>query len=424
MFERLTQAIAWIEHQQRFKPKSDLERMHAAFTLSGTDLSGIKKIHVAGTNGKGSVAAYVTNILSRSGHRVGTYTSPYLLQFNERIRIGMVPIPDHDLLEGINWVSDLNGRLHETYGERLSFFELVTLMAFRHFSMSGLSHVVIEVGLGGLLDATNILDYDVSLITNIGFDHMKQLGNTLESIAYNKLGILKPGSTLITTVDEALRPFFRSELERLGVPGAFLSSDQAKKTEDNPLTFIWKGETWTTGLLGDHQIKNAILAIEAVRMIEPETAPEWIREGLSMTSWKGRLEHVRGPVETVLDSAHNIHAIDALADVAETLFKDRRILTLFSSLGDKDVKAMIDKVRSFSDLVCLTSFPDARYHDISGFAGDHVLFVADAMTAYRTLVSQAKDQDVILVTGSLHFIGHMSKLLPSDRVKTDTSGLS
>ncbi len=415
MFETLDDAIRWVESQQRFKPKSDLERMKAAFHLSAINLDKIKKIHVAGTNGKGSVVAFLSMILKTQGYHVGTYTSPYLVRFNERIRIGFKPIEDALLLDLIMWVYDLNEALYKTYKERLSFFELVTLMAFCHFDRTGVTHMVIEVGLGGLLDATNILDYDLSLITNIGYDHMKQLGNSKESIAYNKLGILKPGHQLLTTVDPEMHAFFTSELERIGVSGTFLTDQDFEKLSDDPLSFRHKGETYVLSMLGDHQMKNALLAINAIRVLNPMIALSTIKEGLLRAKWPGRLEAIDGPCKTYLDGAHNAHAIEALQTTATTLFQGKRLFVLFSSLSDKDVHAMLKTIGRFAFKTVLTSFPDHRIHDLSPYATDEMPFVKDPFDALSSLCQETKSEDIILITGSLHFVGFMKRALTESK---------
>jgi len=180
MFKDVQAAIYWLETQIKFTPKMDLKRMRAAVQAMNLDLANKTKIHVAGTNGKGSVTAYLTQIFQDAGYKVGTYTSPYLVIFNERIAINHEMINDEKLLMYANEMYQFNEHFHQTFGEPLPFFELITLIALRYFLDENVDIIIIEVGVGGLLDATNVFNYDVSLITNIGFDHMKQLGSTLE----------------------------------------------------------------------------------------------------------------------------------------------------------------------------------------------------------------------------------------------------
>lgn len=191
MFNLLKDAIHWIETRTKFRPKTSLDYIDNALKMMNVNLDLIKKIHVTGTNGKGSVSMYLTHIFKFNGYKVGTFISPYLMRFNERIKINGQDIDDDSLLQLINKIFTFNEVYHEKTGQSLSFFELMTLMSIQMFSDEKVDLMIMEVGIGGLLDATNILNYDASVITNIGFDHMKQLGNTLEEISFNKLGIVK-----------------------------------------------------------------------------------------------------------------------------------------------------------------------------------------------------------------------------------------
>lgn len=190
MFKNINDALNWFIVQPKFKEKQDLDLVLKAFGKLNLDLSQIKKIHVAGTNGKGSTTSYLTHVLMENGFKVGSFTSPYLVNFNERIRINFSEISDDKLLELINFIYKFNLDLNNNEGFFLSFFEMITLISLIYFYENKCDVIIMEVGIGGLLDATNIINYDVSIITNIGFDHMKQLGNDLESIALNKLGIV------------------------------------------------------------------------------------------------------------------------------------------------------------------------------------------------------------------------------------------
>src|SRR3989339_24301 len=260
MLNNVNEAVQWIEKQVKFKPKTDLERMRNAYKMLGINLDHIKKIHVAGTNGKGSVAAYLTHIFMEQGLKVGTYTSPYLVKFNERIRFQFKEIKDDELFELIKIIYEFNLTYEKTMGEFLSFFELLTLMSLLYFSNKKVDVMIMEVGLGGLLDATNVLDYNLSLITSIGFDHMKQLGNTLESISFNKLGILKPDNHLITTVDPSLHAYFKDYVLHVPATAEYYTFSDIKKLSDLPLAFSYLNKTYELPLIGDYQILNALLS--------------------------------------------------------------------------------------------------------------------------------------------------------------------
>jgi len=406
MFNTITEAVAWLEVQVKFKPKTDLVRMREAYQDLGLDLSNIKKIHVAGTNGKGSVCSYLSHILIEAGYKVGTYTSPYLVRFNERIRIQMQEIEDEALLPLINQIYAFNEKFGVRYGEKLSFFELLTLMSMIHYQQENVDVMVMEVGLGGLLDATNILNYDLSIIASIGFDHMKQLGNTLESISFNKLGILKPGNHLITAVDPKLHGYFKGYCDAKGVDVTFLTTDLAHVISDDPLIYTYKGETYHVSLKGSYQVLNSMLAIEGIHQLFPNISTSYIQKGLKKTLWSGRLEEI--DYHIFIDGAHNTHAMDALKDVAKTTFKDHPIWVLFSALGDKDISGMLEIIKTFSEKIVITTFPDPRFQDLTTLAKDY-LFIQNPMNAIEKLKKDMPENTILIITGSLHFIGFIKK---------------
>ena len=407
MLSNVNEAIQWIEKQVKFKPKTDLERMRNAYRMLDIHLDDVKKIHVAGTNGKGSVCSYLTHILMKAGLKVGTYTSPYLLKFNERIRYQFKEIGDDELLELILTIYKFNETYEKTYHEFLSFFELLTLMSLIYFSNKEVDVIIMEVGLGGLLDATNVLNYDLSLITSIGFDHMKQLGNTLESIAFNKLGILKPGNHLITTVDPALHPYFKKYVQEVPATMEFYTLDDIHKLSDLPLSFSYLNETYALPLIGDYQILNALLSIKAVHRLYPGISTAVIQEGLKETKWLGRLEEVEPRI--YIDGAHNTHAIDALKMTVENAFKSKHVWILFSALGDKDIFGMIKLIEQFADKIVVTTFPDSRFQDLSPYLTPKAIYIPDAFEALGKMKNEMDSNTIIIVTGSLHFIGYIKQ---------------
>lgn len=406
MFKDINEAINWLEVQIKFKPKTDLIRMKKAYEMLKINLDGIKKIHVAGTNGKGSVCSYISQILIEAGYKVGTYTSPYLVRFNERIRYQMNEIKDTDLLMLINEIYDFNLIFEQSYGEKLSFFELLTLMSMLYFSKMNVDVMVMEVGLGGLLDATNILNYDLSLITSIGFDHMKQLGNTLESIALNKLGILKPGNHLITSVDPSLHSYFKDFSEKMGTTYQFVTKDEVKLLSDEPLIYNLNDVVYQISLKGSYQILNSLLSIHAIHYLFKEIDDEVIQKGLRKTLWSGRLEEI--DFQTYIDGAHNTHAMTALADVSKSTFKDKDIWVLFSALGDKDISGMLEIMKSFADRIVITTFPDPRFIGLEDIAKDYT-YIPNAMNAIEKLKKEMTANTILLICGSLHFVGYIKK---------------
>lgn len=408
MFKTVNEGIAWIESQIRFRPKTSLEPMRKAFDLMSISLSNIKKIHVTGTNGKGSVCMYLTSILVHQGLKVGTYTSPYLVMFNERIMLNGHPIDDEALLMSINEVYKLSVLYQETTHETLSFFELMTLMAMKFFHDNHVDVVIMEVGIGGLLDATNILNYDVSLITNVGMDHMKQLGNTLESIAGNKLGILKPGNHLITTIQSNLHEQVKTHAKKVGATYDIINTNEILTISEIPHVIKYNSEEYHLSLLGHYQKDNAILALKGASYLYPNMDRKMVKEAFGKTIHPGRLEYISNHI--MIDGAHNTHAIDALIESLQTTFKKYQVHILFASLADKEPVAMIKKLEPHVRSIITTAFPDPRYVNLSTLGFTHF---NDPKEALMYMIGNKGVDDIILITGSLHFIGYMKKeILP------------
>ncbi len=405
MFNNLNEAIFWIETQIKFKPKTDLVRLNQAYNLLNLDLNRVKKIHVAGTNGKGSVCAYLSNILIEAGYKVGTYTSPYLLKFNERIRYQFQDIKDEELFELIEEIYSFNQTYFEKYEETLSFFELITLMSLIYFDKKKVDIMIMEVGLGGLLDATNILNYDLSMITSIGFDHMKQLGSTLELIASNKLGILKPGNHLLTTVDPLMYDYFNSHLDSHHLTADFYTASDVRVVNDLPIQFILDDGLYTIPMIGEYQLLNALISIKAVQYLFPNVSYDMIQRGFSATKWLGRMEEIDERI--YIDGGHNTHAMDALKRSAQITFKDKKIWILFSALADKDISGMLDILVSFADHIYLTEFPDPRFRELKGFCEEKITWMDEPLSAIKILKDEMDENTILLITGSLHFAGYI-----------------
>lgn len=414
MFTQVTQAIEWIEHQVKFKPKTDLDRMRAAADALGNPQNAYKIIHVGGTNGKGSVVSYLSTILEKQ-LKVGTYTSPYILKFNERIKVQLDMISDQDLLDYINHMYAFNTTFTETYGESLSFFELITLIALLYFKDQKVDLVVLEVGLGGLLDATNIVNPIAAVITNIGFDHMQQLGYTLESIAYNKLGIVKPGIPLFTAVDDNLLPQFNETCQKLSSPLYHITDQLIEIESKEPLAFRYEYHQYQTGLQGLYQAKNAALAIAVVNYLFPKTPIRQIKAGIQETVWPGRFEILKQSPLIILDGAHNQHGIDALVKSVTSIYPNTVIHSLFCAMADKETAIMLEKISAISTTITLTHFDYKRTAELSVLLDQthHVRkqAIEDPMTALDVILKYAEKNDIIIITGSLYFVSYIRPLL-------------
>lgn len=404
MFYNIDDAINWVVRQTKFREKTDLSIMKEAFEMLNINLDEIKKIHLAGTNGKGSTGAFLSEILVSNNYKVGWFTSPYLVKFNERVKINNLDINDNDLLKYINYFYDFNEALYLKNNVKLSFFEILTLLSFKYFKDNNVDVMLIEVGIGGRLDATNIIDYDVSIITSIGFDHMQQLGDTLESIAYEKVAILKKHGYLITNVNESLKKLMINYSEDLNATIKFIDNDAIKVI--NNYEFKYLNQDYIINLLGDYQRSNAVLAIEAAKYLF-NLSYDAIKIGLSRANWPGRLEEMFDNV--YIDGAHNEPAIEALVRNIKVLFKDKKITILFSALKGKDVSKMLNLFNDVSKKIILTSFDDLRFESLKEYETNNIKYLENGFLQLQKLINKQEPNEIIIATGSLHFIGYLKQ---------------
>lgn len=417
MFTDVKEAIEWIESVKRFGDKYDLSRMELACRMLGNPENKVDYIHVAGTNGKGSTVSFIKQILLEAGYQVGTYTSPYIVRYNERITYNNKDISDEDLLQYINRVNSLYHEVIQKHNQIITFFELTTLMAFLFFADKKVDYVVCEVGLGGRLDATNVITPLISVITNISYDHMHVLGNTLEEIALNKLGIVKAGIPLVSTVVEpSLKELFINYTTKIGSPCIIINDKDISDIQYGSQTnFNYKGQAYNIHLLGNHQVRNAVLAIESILQLnllkKTDVAPSTIKLGLLHTFWPGRLELIGN---IVLDGAHNIGGITALQESMESLFQNKRIKVLYTSMVDKEYDKIIPILDSMADEIHFTQFDYPRcetainLYNRSTHSKKHLQ--EDALKAF-TVLKDLKQDEILLVTGSLYFISLIRKNL-------------
>ncbi len=319
---------AYLESLQPLAMRFGLQRMERALQALGRPDRGLAVLHVGGTNGKGSTCAMAAEALRRAGHRVGLYTSPHLVAFNERVQVDGSPIADGDLeacVEEIRRACPWHDSGDES--ERLTYFEFATLVALLHFARERTSAAVLEVGLGGRFDATNAVTPRVAALSRIGLDHVQLLGDTLGAIAREKAGIFKPGVPAVVTHAQPAEAMevLREEAVRRGAP----------------FTVAAAGYPGPVGLRGPHQQGNAALAAAALRLLDKAGVPvgeEAIGRGLAEARWPGRLEEVGG---VLLDGAHNPDGAAALATALPLLYPGRRVELVFGVLSDKDHVGML-----------------------------------------------------------------------------------
>lgn len=405
MFKNKDEAIFYIENIKRKEKRTNLNRMHRALEMLGNPERAYKVIHVAGTNGKGSTVSYLTNILMEAGFSVGSFISPYVIKFNERIMYNLSYISDEDLVKYANIIYDLKLKLEEE-DEVITFFEFITLMGLLYFKDKHVEFAVVEVGLGGVLDATNIFDHALRIITNIGFDHMNALGNTLSEIADKKLGILHENEKLISAVDESLLKQFEDHSKELNSCLYWVNKDiKDIKESFNGVSFKYKNEEFRTPLLGIFQAYNAALAIEAVRQIMPDISSRTIQSALDKTVWPGRLQIIKHKPIILIDGGHNIHGIDAVVKSIKGL-TNQKIHVLFTALKDKEIDKMLRALDEIASDYIFTTINDSRASsimDILAVNQKPYKAIDDYKEALSYLDNFGPDE-IILVTGSLHFI--------------------
>lgn len=420
MFQTRSDAQAWIENIKRFGSRLDLSRITKVLEKLGNPHLSFKTIHVGGTNGKGSTSNYLTNILMSAGYKVGLFTSPYVVDFNERIKINQINISDDNLIKYTNVLHDVSLEMQsEDEDNIVTFFEVLTAIAFLYYKDEAVDYAVVEVGLGGLLDATNVIVPEVSVITNVSYDHMKQLGDTLDSIAYNKLGIVKEGVPLVTGIHiPSLFYLIDETVANKHTYVKYCDFSMAKDIVLNETTqFSYLNHTYELSLPGKYQVNNAIIAIEAIKVLcelnQIRIDYKAIYHGLKITKWPGRFEIFNHQI--ILDGAHNIGGINALKDSVEAIYPNKRIICLFSVMKDKQHKLMIETLDSFCSELYFTEFDYSRRADAEDLYFESTLykksFHHDHQAIFKELSSHLEEDEILLVTGSLYFISEIRKLI-------------
>ncbi|MBI3800429.1 MAG: bifunctional folylpolyglutamate synthase/dihydrofolate synthase [Deltaproteobacteria bacterium] len=395
-----------------------LERVAAALKLCGSPHRRFPALHVAGTNGKGSTAALLHSMLSAAGYHVGLFTSPHLVDFCERIRFGSESISEQAVVDEVIAIR----RRIEPAGIRLTPFEMMTLLAFSAFAHAPIDVAVIEVGLGGRLDATNVLCPLVSVITGIGLDHQAYLGSTLADIAWEKGGIIKPGvPVVIGQVDGESRQVLCGLARRVG-SAAYLFGQDFTISEEANGTATYQGSVWRLanlrlGLRGNFQRRNAAVALAALELLCPSfsVSEADLHQGLRTVTWPGRLDVVSEHPLVILDGAHNPQAIETLTAELPGMLQGRRMKLLFSVMRDKDWRTMVPKLAQLADEVVVTRVQQARAEDPAMLQTAFAPFcpvsvIPDAREACRRLVTEAGPNDGVVVSGSLFLVGEVYPL--------------
>ena len=418
------ETIEYLFGLQKHGIKLGLSNSIRLLELMGAPHRAFRAVHIAGTNGKGSTAAFITTMLQAAGFRVGLYTSPHLISFTERMRINGVQITEAKVVELAQRVRERASRPVPGVGTSVpTFFEVTTAIAFTWFAEEQVDLAVIEVGMGGRLDATNVITPLLSIITNIDLEHTEFLGTTLELIAAEKAGIIKQGVPVVTgVVQPEVVAVLEHEAAAKQAPLYRMGKDFAPErvVAGRTQVFDYRGRLKSfsaleLGMLGRYQIDNACLAMAAMEVLQKagvavdEAA---MRRGLAQTRWEGRLERVAQRPDIFLDGAHNpASAAQLAAAVRDMKPSYQRLVLIIGILGDKDHAGILSSLLPLADLVIVTKPQYSRAMDVealaTGVRQQHgSVETTETVAAAIALARQrAAPDDLVLITGSLYVVG-------------------
>ena len=429
-----SEAIDYIYDLTKYGIKLGLENINYLLYLLGEPHKKLKIIHVAGTNGKGSTCSSISSILQSDGYKVGLYTSPHLVDFTERIKINHKPINRKKVSELLERIKPYIEKVANTpsYGHP-TFFEVITSMAFLYFFEEQVDYLVLEVGLGGRLDATNVCEPLISVITHIDYDHMDKLGNSLEEIAREKGGIIKPEGIVISSnqYEEAYNEIRKIADEKKSLIYSIGREISYKivKSDIKGVIFNLKGiyreyKNLHTPLLGRHQADNAataITTIEALKIRGVKISKEAIREGLEKVKWIGRLEIIQNNPTLILDGAHNPNGVKVMRDALKDIFSYHRLILVLAIFADKDYKKMIQILAPNADLIITTKTKNPRAtppriiaKEAAQYIDQNKIIVTENIPqAINCALSNSKEDDLICITGSLYTVGEAKRYFDS-----------
>jgi dihydrofolate synthase/folylpolyglutamate synthase len=424
------EAMDYITSVGRFGSNYGLERTFRLLELLGSPQEKIKLIHIAGTNGKGSTTSMVTKILRGFGYKVGMYTSPYLEEFEERIQINGENINKDILVNLLEEVKIAIDKVIEEGYEHPTEFEIITALMFLHFYYEKVDYGVIEVGLGGRLDSTNVLTPKVSVIASISLDHMNILGNSLTDIAKEKAGIIKEGVPVVLypqkkEVEEIILKIAKEKNSKVYFvkeeDGSLIDINYEELYQNVKIKSYKNIYTVKLPLLGEHQILNLGVALNTIEVLcEKENIllnKDIIEKSLQDVKWMGRLEVLGKKPTIVIDGAHNIDAIKALRKNIEKYFKYNKIYLLLGILADKQVEEMIEEITPIAEKVYALT-PHSERAELSEDLKNEILkynpntiALESYEEAFLLALKEAKEEDLILISGSLYMIGDMRKII-------------
>lgn len=415
-----SEVLDYILQMEKFGIKLGLSNITKFLSHLGNPQNSYPTVHVAGTNGKGSTVAIMESILTAAGYRVGAYTSPHLVDFRERIRISGRLIDKKYITEFIN------KNLKKIEGLPLTYFEAVTALAFAYFGDEKVDAALIETGMGGRLDATNVIQPKVTVITNVATEHTKWLGFKIREIAFEKAGIIKSGVPVISAaVNLDARRVIRqvSEQNKCKIMSVFdetqwiIKEISRDSTELDIFTRSNKYYNLRLALPGRHQLENAVSALLAVEHLEEATgiraSNTAVTAGFRSVKHDGRLQRVSDNPEIILDVAHNPAALSRIREYFHEFYEDKKVIALFGIVSDKNYAKMIKELDRIADIVILARPMTDRAADpellAREIAKSHINYKVIPMVheAYKAALDICKPDDIILVTGSHYTVGEV-----------------
>ncbi|MDR1474001.1 MAG: bifunctional folylpolyglutamate synthase/dihydrofolate synthase [Lactobacillales bacterium] len=424
-------ALAFIHGRLKFGSRPGLIRIEAILDKVNHPERKLSIIHIAGTNGKGSTVAFLRSLLMAAGLKVGSFTSPYIESFNERMSIDGVPISDEKLVKYVKKYQPLVKEMDkndELAG--ITEFELITAMAFSYFYNEKVDVAIIEVGLGGLYDSTNVVEPSLTGITTIGYDHQDLLGESLPEIAQQKAGIIKDGIPLVTgnltekalavikeVADEKKATMYRYDVN---YHAHSLSQKNFWGEVFDYQTSNEKFEGLKISMLGTHQVENAAMALKLAQiylsMKRKSLTKAKVYQALENTFWPARMEVLSKQPLIILDGAHNDHAMQRLVENLKNKFADKKIYALFAALQTKDVKTMLWRIKNLPNTkIYLTSFDYPKALDISDFSKEGLKTVPSWSEWLKEISLKMGKDEILLITGSLYFVSQVRRFIKNGK---------
>lgn len=421
------ETMDYIHNTAKFGMNFGLKRTKRLLEYLGSPHEKLKCIHIAGTNGKGSTSAMVAEILKESGYKVGLYTSPFLEEFEERIQINSVNIPKEKLCSVIEKVSKAVDKVSKEGLGDPTEFEIITAAMFLYYYEENIDIAVVEVGLGGRLDSTNILDPILTVITSISYDHVGILGTTLKEIATEKAGIIKEGVPLVLyPVEEEAREAIVSvaKMKNCEINSvAYNDAEFIKIIEEEKMYQVvrYNNEEYKLALLGTHQVINfsvVMKIVESLRKLGYTISNENVKNALKNVVWKGRMEVVANKPYILLDGAHNLGGIEKLKESLHNYFNYSKLILIIGILGDKDVEHMLEKIIPSAEEIITVTPNSPRAMSATELKSKIERITSKKVSSfdrYEEAFGYAKDisneDDMILICGSLYMIGDMRKIV-------------